>query len=198
MRHVNRLARDLRRDGETRTMDQLRADVLLDLLNGTSTAAPGHGVVDLHIDLTTLMELDERPGELAGFGPLIADIARRVAEHQTRSQWRYTVTDPDTGALLDAGTTRRRPGAARRRWVEARDRTCVFPGCRAPAALSDLDHTTPYAHDGRTATWNLGPLCRHHHNLKTNHGWTYRRHPSGDHIWRSQLGHTYITSGRSP
>jgi hypothetical protein len=35
MAHINHLARSLHRSGETRTMDQLRADVLLDLLEGT-------------------------------------------------------------------------------------------------------------------------------------------------------------------
>ena len=155
MANINRQARDLRRAGETRTMDQLRADVLLNLLSGT-TPAPGHGVVDIHVDLTTLVELNDHPGDLAGYGPVIADIARQVAENQTRSQWRWTITDPDTGALIDAGTTRRRPTAAQRRFVEARDRTCVFPGCRMPATTSDLDHTTPWA-EHHTATTNLAP-----------------------------------------
>jgi hypothetical protein len=41
-RRINALARSLRIAGETRTMDQLRADVLLDLLNGTNTATHRH------------------------------------------------------------------------------------------------------------------------------------------------------------
>lgn len=197
MANINHQARGLRRAGETRTMDQLRADVLLDLLCGT-TPAPGHGVVDIHVGLTTLAELNDHPGELAGYGPVIADVARQVAENQTRSQWRWTLTDPDTGAVIDTGTTRRRPTAAQRRLVEARDRTCVFPGCRMPATTSDLDHTTPWAEHQHTATANLAPLCRHHHNLKTNHHWNYQTHPNGKHTWTSQLGHTYTTNGRSP
>ena len=40
MQRINRIAKDLRRNGETRTMDQLRGDVLLDLLEGTEPRPP--------------------------------------------------------------------------------------------------------------------------------------------------------------
>ena len=78
---INHLARSLNTTSEPRSIDQLRADVFLDLLMGTNhtantTTARG-GVVELRVDLTTLTELSENPGELAGYGPVIADIARR-------------------------------------------------------------------------------------------------------------------------
>ena len=105
---INRIARSLRARNETRTMDQLRADVFLDLLEGTAQASGfGKGSVNIHVDLETLSRLSESPGELAGYGPVIADIARQVAEGQTSSEWRYTVTDPATGRLVQTGTTRR-------------------------------------------------------------------------------------------
>ena len=195
-RRINYLARSLRIDGETRTMDQLRADVLLDLLNGTNhTAKPGgNGVVDLHVDLDTLAGLAEHPGELAGYGPVIADIARQITNNQHDAEWRYTVTHPHTGQIIANGTTRRRPTAAQRRHVETRDRTCTFPGCRSPATDCDLDHRTPWSQGGTTTAENLAPMCRHDHIVvKHRIGWTYRRLPNGDHQWTSPLGHTYIT-----
>ena len=199
-RRINYLARSLRIDGETRTMDQLRADVLLDLLNGTNhTAKPGgSGMVDLHVDLDTLAGLVEHPGELAGYGPVIADIARQITNNQHDAEWRYTVTHPHTGQIIANGTTRRRPTAAQRRHVETRDRTCTFPGCRSPATDCDLDHRTPHSQGGPTHITNLGPLCRHHHNIHHHHGWTYQPLPGGDYQWTSPLGHTYTTSGTPP
>jgi hypothetical protein len=198
---INQIARSLRTAGEVRTMDQLRADVLLDLLEGTKAATSrkgGKGVVDIHVDLDTLTRLADHPGELAGYGPVIADIARRVAEQQTRAEWRFTVTDPDTGEPMHTGTTRRRPDAAQRRSVEAHHRTCVFPGCRMPAAACDIDHRVPWSEGGPTSHANLAPLCRHDHVIKTRSGWSYIRLCGGDHRWTSPLGRTYTTVGRPP
>uniref|UniRef100_UPI001F0C874D HNH endonuclease signature motif containing protein n=1 Tax=Nocardioides speluncae TaxID=2670337 RepID=UPI001F0C874D len=69
--------------------------------------------------------------------------------------------------------------------VIARDPTCVFPHCSRNARSCDLDHITPYARGGRTATDNLAPLCRRHHRLKTHAGWTYHRDPDGTYHWTS-------------
>jgi hypothetical protein len=199
MRRINDLARGLKTADETRTIDQLRSDVFLDLLDGKHFARGGRrGVVDIHVDLTTLARLADDPGELAGYGPVIADIARQVAENQPGSEWPWTLTHPDTGQVIDNGTTRRRPTTTQRRHVEARNRTCVFPGCRMPAVDCDLDHRRPWAHGGLTTEKNLAPFCRHNHNTRHRCGWTYRRLPNGDYVWTSRLGHTYTTSGLPP
>ena len=65
--------------------------------------------VEIRIGLSTLLGLDERPGEIPGLGPVIAPVARDfvTAQHHG-AQWRFAVTD-DQGYLLLAGTTRRRP-----------------------------------------------------------------------------------------
>src|SRR5690606_29338277 len=76
-------------------------------------------VVDIRVDLETLVGLAERAGEIPGWGPVIADIARRLVEQQPDGEWRGVVTDPDTGAVLADGTTRRRPTAAQRRYLQA-------------------------------------------------------------------------------
>ena len=195
---VNRIARSLRHKDEHRTMDQLRADVYLDLLCGTAYGKTDRGVIDLRVDLDTLTELNNHPGDLAGYGPVIADIARRVAKDETDAEWRYTITNPDTGQPTHTGITRRRPTAAQRRAVEARNPTCVFPGCRMPAISADLDHRTRRADGGPTTENNLGPLCRHDHCIRHQHGWTYTPLPNGTHQWTSKLGHTYTTSGTPP
>ena len=61
--------------------------------------------------------------------------------------------------LIDAGTTRRRPDTAQRRFVEARDQTCVFPGCRMPATDCDMDHIEPHSHDGPTSVGTSPPAA---------------------------------------
>ena len=197
MRRLNRIARSLRSSGEERTMDQLRADVLLDLLQGSSQHGKG-GVVDIHVDLDTLARLVDHPGELAGYGPVIADIARQVADHQARAEWRFQATDPDTGRVIHNGITRRRPTADQQREVETHHPTCIFPGCRMPATDCDLDHRTPYGEGGPTLMPNLAPLCRHDHRIRHDAGWVHQPLPNGDHRWTTKLGHTYTTSGTPP
>jgi hypothetical protein len=196
-RRINGIARSLRGGGETRTMDQLRADVYLDLLQGTDHNGRSKGVVNMTVDLDTLTGLTEHPGELNGFTPIISDIARQIAIHQPDAEWRYTVTDTQTGQAVTTGVTKRRPTGSQRRQVEARDRTCVFPGCRMPAADCDLDHTTTWAENGPTTPDNLATLCRRDHRLKHN-GWTYLVLANGGLEWTSPLGHTYTTANVPP
>ena len=193
MKRINRTARSLRRAGDQRSMDQLRTDVFLDFGTAGSAESPPEGSVDLLVDLETLAGLNDDPGELAGYGPVIADVARDAAERQDRGEWTYTVTDPETGRPLVTGTTRRRPTAAQRREVAARNRTCVFPGCRMPARDCDLDHRIPRAQGGKTRASDLGPCCRHDHRIRHAAGWSYEILPNGDITWRSALGHVYRT-----
>ncbi len=197
---VNHLARSLHVKGETRTLDQLRADVCLDLLRGKSSyKMTGRGTVTVHTDLKTLMELAEEPGELAGYGPVVADIARQVAESQTDAEWRYRITDPTTGQPMHVGaTTKRRHNTAQKRAVELRDLTCPFPGCRMPSNACDIDHMKTWAETQRTSVQDSAPPCRHDHVGRHKFGWTYHRLPNGDYQWTSPLGHTHTTTGRSP
>ena len=198
--HVNLLASRLRVKGETRTMDQLRADVLLDLLEGRRLEADGigRGVVDLRIDLTTLARLDDQPAQVSGWGPLIADVARRVVDEQTKAHWRVTVTNPDTGHPVWTGTTRRRPTATQRRLISAYHPTCVFMGCRHPATRADLDHNQPWARGGSTTINNLAPLCPRHHTVKHQAGWTLQQTRPDTYRWQSPLGHGYVVTSQPP
>ena len=207
-RYVDRIARSLRSPEESRTMDQLRADIAVDLLCGEEPSTHGQspggghrqagGSVNLTVDLATLAQLDDRSGHIDGFGPVIADIARKVAAAQRRSTWDFTVTDPKGGRPVATGVTRRRPDAELYRTVTANYQTCVFPGCRAEATDCDIDHRTPWTNLGGTSEENLAPLCRPDHRLKHEHGWKVARREDGEHEWTSPLGHLYTTSGRSP
>ncbi|MDX1691818.1 MAG: HNH endonuclease signature motif containing protein, partial [Acidimicrobiia bacterium] len=174
-----------------------QADVLLDLLTDRRDRTGPRGTVELTVGLETLAGLDEDAGDLNGYGPVLADIARQVADRQRTAEWRFRVVDGD-GCLHDAGATRRRPTADQARWVEARDRRCVFPGCRMPARHADLDHIRPHAEHGPTCPCNLAALCRYHHTGRHRFGWTYRHSGGGVFEWTSPLGRAHVTSGRSP
>ncbi len=198
--YLTRLARRLRRNGDPRTMDQLRADLYVELLSGPRRQGAGEatGFVELRVDIATLVGLDDLPGDLGGYGPVIADLARQLALASPHLQWRYVVTDPDTGRLRQVGTTRRRPSAGMRRFVTARDPTCPFPTCVAATGDADIDHIQPWSEGGPTTTDNLAPPCPKHHQLRHRIGWTYAPFGDTDYLWTSRLGHQYVASGQPP
>ncbi len=174
---IDREARALRGDGDARTLDQLRADVALDLLLGGQGGASERSEVFLYMDLFTYLGLNDEPAELAGHGTIPAALARHIAAGEN-SVLRRIVTDPLSGQVLDLGRDRYRPTAGLAEFVRVRDRECRRPGCHRPAQACDLDHVVPWQHGGHTADTELVDLCRRDHRLKDEPGWTY--HLSSD------------------
>ena len=158
----------------------------------------GVGGVHIRVDLATLAGLSEASGDLGGYGPVIADIARQFAQHQVKGRWQWTVYGPNSDQPIATGITRRRPTASQAREVLALNPTCIHPGCRMPSTECDIDHRIPWADSHATKTADLAPLCRHHHVVRHRDGWTYERRDDGDHVFTSPFGHKYTTSGRSP
>lgn len=154
----------------------------------------------LHVTVaaSTLLGLDDAPGELTGYGPVPADVARLLA---TDATWRTLLTDR-AGTVTAVGERTYRPGAVLTRHVAARDRTCTFVGCSRPAFQCDIDHRVPFSADRPAAEQthpdNLHALCRFHHNLKTLHGWVPEHDPgTGATTWTSPIG-TRRTRGPEP
>jgi hypothetical protein len=71
-----------------------------------ATAAPPG--VEIRVPLSTLLRLDDRAGEIPGWGPVSASVARVTVARQRRAQWRWVVVDAE-GRLVSEGITRRRP-----------------------------------------------------------------------------------------
>ncbi|ALX65809.1 HNH endonuclease signature motif containing protein [Microbacterium sp. XT11] len=187
-----------RRDGDTRSIDQVRADLLADLLlaaDPTSVAGTGaesiRGRIQVTIAATTLAGADDRPAELDGVGPIAPEIARDLAGHHTG--WARLFLDHTGMVTATDGYT---PTAAMRRLLRARDQHCRFPGCRMPVHRCQVDHNHDHAKGGPTRIDNLSSFCVGHHALKhpdidARHRWTARQLPDGTVEWTSPLGRTY-------
>ncbi len=161
---IDALARRAAADPEEkRTLDERRADVLYDLLMGQDRNRV-RTEMQVVVPISTLMGLSDEPGELAGYGPIPAELARELAAG-SRSTWRQMLTDPRDGQVVKVGA-RRFPSPGVARTVRARNRHCIFPGCDKPAMNSEIDHTKPHAEGGRAEEGNLGPACARHHHLK--------------------------------
>ncbi|WP_020521707.1 HNH endonuclease signature motif containing protein [Catelliglobosispora koreensis] len=105
---IGALAR-ARKTGEV-SLEQARADVFLELLEGQHSSAAS-GVVHLDVSLETLAGLDNDPGRLGAYGPVGADIARQWAQSHPGYQWQYAIRDSN-GTLLQQGLTRARPATS--------------------------------------------------------------------------------------
>jgi hypothetical protein len=77
----------------------------------------------------------------------------------------------DAGGVLTYGRSRRLASAGQRKALFARDRGCTFPGCTRTAALSEIHHTTEWAHGGRTDLNTMAIACGYHNNEGPKQGW---------------------------
>jgi hypothetical protein len=201
--------------GDGRTADQRRADALIDLainalddgaaatsgdsdggggpVRGGARLARGHGqrpAIQVTVAASTLMGLDDQPGELDGYGPITAGMARRIATDPTAT-WRRLLTD-DHGHVQAVGRRTYRPPADMAATVIARDQHCTFPGCRKKAQHADLDHVDAYRPGDLTTTANLMALCRRHHRLKhTGRRRVQRDDHTGITTWTDPHGRTH-------
>ena len=195
---INALARAEAQSNEL-GIDAKRADALTQIAvraletAGEISAHRRPVAVSLTIDLPTLLGLADSPGELSGYGPIPASIARALAAD---GNWRRLITEPITGHLLEYGRETYQPPQALVDFLLARDRTCRFPGCRQPAQRGDIDHAISWEEGGNTDAANLGLLCRRHHRLKTHDGWSIESKTDGSCTWRSPTGHLYFVPAR--
>jgi len=201
---IDQIARTLRRRGDARTLDQLRADVATDLLmrgwipndpTFTALGDPPAAHVQLLVSLPTLLGVDDGVGHLTGWGSIPAWQARQLAL-QLGSTWQRVVTDPLTGRAIEVSAGSYQVPAAMAAQIDVRDRTCRAPGCEIDAEHCDKDHTQEWLPDqagGPTAETNLADLHRGHHNLKTAGFWDSDQRPDGTLSWTSATGRTYVT-----
>src|SRR5665648_866149 len=107
---VDRIARRLRDGGDTRILDQLRADVATDLLlrgwipddpTFTQLGRPPAAHVQLIVSLPTTLGMDQGAGQIRGWGAISAQQARELAL-TVGSIWKRVVTDPLTGRAIEA------------------------------------------------------------------------------------------------
>ncbi|MBY6062371.1 HNH endonuclease signature motif containing protein [Microbacterium esteraromaticum] len=188
----------IRLPSDQRTLDQIRTDVLTDLLlTATPSEDLGTGMdnitatVQVTVSANTLLGDDDRPGQLDGNGELHPEVARTFAGRSTA--WTRLFLDP-TGQLTATDTYM--PTAGIRRFLQARDQHCRFPGCRMPIHRTELDHNHDHALGGPTSLDNLAHLCKTHHALKhpdipEQHRWRARQLPGGDLQWTAPNGSTY-------
>jgi hypothetical protein len=188
---------------DCRTRDQKRADLFVDAvlsglpLDALPTVQGRRPSINVVVSADTLLGLDDQPAQLAGYGPITAQEARRLAADSSGT-WRRLLTDPDTGALLDISPHRYRPPQRGRDYLAARDDVCVFPTCQQPGYRCEADHIIPFDQGGPTTRTNLALTCRRHNRAKAGTGWSYRHNADGTFTWTTATGHHYTSPTTRP
>ena len=126
------------------------------------------------------------PVMMNGRVPLDAQTADELI---AQAKWVYRMfTDPETGVVLESAPTKYYIPAALKRMVEARHPDCSAPWCATPARVCEKDHIEPFNHQdpengGLTVMENLHPLCKRHHQEKTQKRLRVDRMDDGSLAW---------------
>ena len=167
-----KLMQQARAAGSKERREAYAADALVSLAD-QSTPGP-RAVVHVHVDEAAWTRGRLEKGEtcrIAGQGPMSVAAARRLAENGVV---KTVLTDgADVRAVAHLGRT---IPARLRTALEARDQTCVAPGCDERDGL-EIDHIVPLAEGGPTRLDNLARLCHWHHMLKTHRRWRLKGAP---------------------
>jgi hypothetical protein len=205
---LNRRADAMQRDGDVRSVGERRMGAFAKAVLGEDTTLdeplpdtagavsepsagatrrPKRATALLLVSLSTLLG-GSGPGYLDGFGPITAELARKIAAKDVT--FRRLVFDVLSGKPVELSVDRYELREQVRRWLDVRDRCCLFPGCNRRAVYCDADHAVEFP-EGKTTCANCGLLCRKHHNLKTKKWWKLRRNDDDSVDWESPLGFTY-------
>jgi hypothetical protein len=140
--------------------------------------------VVVHVDAAALADPDQ-PGQsaLEDAVHVSAETSRRLACDATRVVMRHA----GNGDVLDVGRRTRAIPPALRRALQARDRGCRFPGCDNRRFV-DAHHVRHWAQGGETAIDNLVLLCRRHHRLVHEGGYSVELLRRGEPRFRDPWG----------
>ena len=125
--------------------------------------------VVLHVEQQTLAaegEGEAGRSELEDGTRVSAETSRRLSCDAGVVRIRH---GPD-GAVLNVGRRTRTISPALRRALEARDGGCRFPGCGL--RFTDAHHVQHWADGGETSLDNCVLVCKHHHRLLHEGGWS--------------------------
>ncbi len=177
-RALDRLMPPPSRDDD-RHAGQRRADALLELCQrpsrgSTDGAGPRpHLVIRASVE-TLVGTRGAAAGEVERGGSVPSETVRRLACDAALSR----ITGQGELDAEVSRATRTIPPATRRA-LAARDHGCVAEGCGRPPDWTDAHHLKHWVHGGDTTMSNLVLLCRRHHRMVHEEGWSLRRSASG-------------------
>ena len=133
--------------------------------------------VMVHVDLDALVTGEGEPAWLEDGSVLHPDTARRLG-----CNCDIVSIIERGGKILDVGRKSRSIPRRMRRALKSRDGHCRFPGCTR-TLFTDGHHIVYWTEHGKTELTNLVLLCRRHHRLVHEHGFTVSRLEDADFVF---------------
>jgi len=156
--------------------------------------APGAVQMVVHVDVGVLTgEQSEGRCHLEDGTPIAAEVARRLGCDADI----VAITEKD-GLPIDVGRRKRLFTARQRRALQARDRTCRFPGCPVSASRTRGHHIEPWWLNGRTDIGNGLSLCNAHHGRLHAGAFRVRRDGRGELHFEAPDGEEIAPPRRAP
>ena len=187
--------------GDGRSLDQVRADLLVQRVTGREENQPPPVEIQLTMDAKTLLGDDPTPAVVGGFGAVPAgwalDLLARTVDADVQVFIRRILTDPVDGTVVAIDSRRRLFDGTARRFLDARDQTCRMPACDAP--IRHHDHIVRHTNGGLTSPDNGQGTCVAWNLVKDNPNWAVRplpaSHPNKAPAVQviTPTGHSYIS-----
>ena len=203
---LRKKADSLRARGDARTRGQIMADLLVQRVTGHAEPdAIPVGINLVMTDTSLFGHGDAEPAQLEGYGPIPADLARRLVRAGAGaavagSSWlRRLYTDPRTVQLIAMTSKQRIFPEALADFLVIRDQICRTPWCNAP--VRHLDHVVPVEDGGETSEANGEGLCEACNYTKEMLEWHSRPRGSGagDQVEiTTPTGHKYLSHPPDP
>lgn len=192
-----RQADSLRASADGRSRGQAMADTLVQRITGQAEATDVAVEVRLVMTDRALLDGDQEPAVLEGFGVVPAGWARDLvadAAGGLRARLRRLFTAPTTGHLVALDSRSRLAPEGLASFVRARDQRCRTPWCGAP--VRHVDHVVRRAAGGPTADANLQGLCEACNLAKEAPGWQALPRPGPRHTVEitTPTGHRHVSS----
>jgi hypothetical protein len=160
--------------------EQRRVDALADIAESylargpeSSSSADRYQVM-LHVSAETLTNAEGDISHLEDGPRVSAETSRRFCCDASVS----VLSEDEAGETLNIGRKTRVIPPAMRRALKSRDEGCRFPGCTHKHFI-DGHHIKHWSKGGETSLANLVQLCRHHHRLVHEGGFSCSTNAEG-------------------
>lgn len=183
----------LRAVGDLRGRGQVMADTLVCRATGQASADAVGVEIQLVMTDQTLLAGSEVPARIAGYGPVPAGVARRLARtaSKTGRAWVRRLYTDDV-KLVGMESKRRHFPPGLRQLIAVRDEVCRTPWCGAP--IRHADHVVPVRADGATSAANGQGLCEQCNQTKEQPGWRARPGPAALVLTTTPSGRLYASA----
>ncbi|MCP2621447.1 HNH endonuclease [Mycolicibacterium smegmatis] len=172
---------------DDRSRGQVMADTVFERVTGRPADAPVPVNLNLVMADTTLFGDDDLPAWVQEYGPVAAEVARRMVvdatlDEKARAAVRRLYRHPKSGQLVAMESKSRLFPKGLATFIGLRDQTCRTPYCNAP--VRHRDHAVPHREGGPTSVTNGLGLCEACNYTKEADDWTVTTTltPDGDHV----------------